>query len=439
MNTYKETEFKDTEIGKIPHDWEVKELGELCKFQEGYVNPSQTNPNFFGDEIKWLRVNDLNDTFIYDTSRKLSKEGFKSAGKSAKLFEPESIAISKSGTIGKLGVLKDFMCGNRAIININPIDKNQTKYILNFLKLIREELKSKAVGSVQKNLYVSILEKVNIPLPPTIEEQKSIAKILSDLDSKIEMNKHINQTLEEMGKTLFKRWFVDFEFPNENGEEYKSNGGEMVFCEELGKEIPKGWRAGRLGELVKIQSGYAFKSKDFVKYSKSRLIKIKNISGGIVNLTDSGFIDDNSIQNLDSKFIIKEKDILIAMTGAEIGKIGVVQKSNYKLLLNQRVGMFKQIFDYGLLYSYIVFNSNEYLKKIRDKAIGSAQPNISSTEIENISLLISNKNTLIEFEKIYSNFFNNYIDNLNEIQYLQNTRDVLLPKLMRGEIRVKNE
>lgn len=97
-------------------------LKDCCSFQEGYVNPSQKIPTYFGNDIKWLRASDLNEGYVYDTERKLSKKGFESAGKSAKMFPKDSIAISKSGTIGSLGILKDEMCGNRAVINIvvNP-------------------------------------------------------------------------------------------------------------------------------------------------------------------------------------------------------------------------------------------------------------------------------------------------------------------------------
>ena len=94
-------------------------LKDCCAFQEGYVNPSQKIKDYFNGPIKWLRASDLNDGFVYNTEQTLSKKGFASAGKSAFLFNDNTIAISKSGTIGRLGILKDRMCGNRAVINID--------------------------------------------------------------------------------------------------------------------------------------------------------------------------------------------------------------------------------------------------------------------------------------------------------------------------------
>lgn len=145
-------------------------LSNLCDFQEGYVNPPQTHPEFFDGEVKWLRAVDINESFITDTSRTLTKAGFEGAKKSALLFKPNTIAISKSGTIGRLGIIADYMCGNRAVINIAPHDANMLAFIYCFLKSKQREFPDMAVGSVQKNLYVSLLE----PLSVSIPDEKSL-------------------------------------------------------------------------------------------------------------------------------------------------------------------------------------------------------------------------------------------------------------------------
>lgn len=140
-------------------------LSELCNFQEGYVNPAQTHPEYFDGQIKWLRAVDINESFIINTSRTLTRAGFESAKKSALLFKPNTIAISKSGTIGRLGILADYMCGNRAVINIAPHDTNMLPFIYCFLKSKQREFPDMAVGSVQKNLYVSLLEPLTVAIP----------------------------------------------------------------------------------------------------------------------------------------------------------------------------------------------------------------------------------------------------------------------------------
>ncbi|WP_026706634.1 restriction endonuclease subunit S [Flavobacterium soli] len=140
-------------------------LKDLCTFQEGYVNPSQENTKYFDGNIKWLRANDVNGGFILNTTRTLTEEGFSSAGSSALLFKPQTIVITKSGTIGRLGILSDYMCGNRAVINIKPKEDYNLPLIFFFLKSKYNELIDMAVGSAQANLYVPILASMRINLP----------------------------------------------------------------------------------------------------------------------------------------------------------------------------------------------------------------------------------------------------------------------------------
>ena len=165
---------------------------DYCDFQEGYVNPPQEFPQYFEGNIKWLRGVDFTSSIILSTSRTLTQEGFESAGKSALLFKPNTIAITKSGTIGKLGIIADYMCGNRAIINIKPKEERFLPFIYFFLKSIQPQLYDMAVGSAQVNLYVSVLQQIACPLfSPNFEKFSNQAIIL--LKYIIENTKEIAQ------------------------------------------------------------------------------------------------------------------------------------------------------------------------------------------------------------------------------------------------------
>ena len=178
----------------MKYDFKAIKLKDCCSFQEGYVNPSQSHPEYFGGSIKWIRAVDLNNANVYNTTRTLSEIGLRSAGKSALMFEPNTIVISKSGTIGRLGIIKDYMCGNRATINIKPKDNIDLTYLFYFLRSKQKEFEDLAVGSVQKNLYVSILEGIEISLP-SLPLQRKIVSIVKDIDEKIELNNAINNNL----------------------------------------------------------------------------------------------------------------------------------------------------------------------------------------------------------------------------------------------------
>lgn len=259
-------------------------VGDLCTFQEGYVNPSQKIEKYFDGPHKWVRAVDVNNNEIFNTSRTLSEEGFKSAKKSAYKFPANSIVITKSGTIGRVAIIKDEMAGNRATINIVPNEKLVNLYYLFYLLITkRQDLENLAVGSVQKNLYISVLSTLKINVPE-LKKQNKIAKVLKNIDDKIASNRQIIANLEELSQILFKRWFVDFEFPDENGAPYKANGGEMVDS-ELGK-IPKGWIVKSLDEIANYINGLAMQKYPSNKEESLPIVKIKELK--------NGFTDENS-------------------------------------------------------------------------------------------------------------------------------------------------
>lgn len=294
-------------------------------------------------------------------------------------------------------------------------------------------IKSMTGTSGRQRVQTEVLKNSEIVIPE-VNIQKKIASILSLLDEKIELNRKINQNLEETAQTLFKRWFIDFEFPNEEGKTYKSSGGKMIES-EIGK-IPEGWRVGKLGELIKIQNGYAFKSKDFLNKGDIGIIKIKNISNKIIDILNTDFISNDICKEVEDKYLVNNGDILIAMTGAEIGKIGIVPQNNKQLYLNQRVGKIVEVMNGGKEYSYFHLNQKKYQELIFLKSSGSAQPNISASEIENIEIIFPTLNLLNKFKDLTTENFFKIIYNLGEIEYLLKIRDYLLPRLMNGEISV---
>ena len=183
-------------------DKRQQELSTLCQFQEGYVNPSQKHPEYFDGDIKWLRAVDINESFIINTSRTLTQTGFESARKSAILFKPNTIAISKSGTIGRLGIVADYMCGNRAVINIEPYNKDHLAFIYCYLKSKQKEFPDMAVGSVQKNLYISLLEPLSVTMPEQ-DKLSSFNKMGNTLLSIMRNNCVENIKLGVLRDTLF--------------------------------------------------------------------------------------------------------------------------------------------------------------------------------------------------------------------------------------------
>ena len=229
---------------------------------------------------------------------------------------------------------------------------------------------------------------------PDINEQKKIIDILNPFNDKIELNNQMNQTLEEIASLLYKRWFVDFEFPDDKGNPYKSSGGEMVDS-ELGM-IPKGWEVKELGEFITLINGYAFKSGSYSKDGNYKIITIKNVLDNkfITNSTNKILeIPDNVIENQK----LKIGDVLISLTG-NVGRVCVVTEG--ECLLNQRVAKIISKIEVNKYYWRTFFNTEEIKIKMINISKGTAQSNLSTIEIMKIKILNSKEVTYNFSEKI---------------------------------------
>ncbi len=277
-----------------------------------------------------------------------------------------------------------------------------------------------ATGSTVKHTSPTRICSYEFQAPKDIEEQRQIAQILTSLDDKIELNLQMNQTLEAMAQAVFKEWFVDFKFPGFDG--------EMV------NGLPKGWRIGSLSEIMYVQNGYAFRSNDFIDEGENGILKIKNISNKVVDIVNMQFIPSEIAMNIDKRFKVESGDLLIAMTGAEVGKVGMVPNTEKNLWLNQRVGSFKEKVKYSKWFCYLILSTNEYQNILLSAASGSAQPNISGSQIERTEIILPTVDLIEEFGSIVNSLFEKILENYSFNQSLTQTRDTLLPKLMRGQI-----
>ena len=263
---------------------------------------------------------------------------------------------------------------------------------------------------------------------PSLEEQKRIADILSSLDSKIELNRRINDNLEQQAQALFKSWFVDFE-PFKNGKFVES---------EMGM-IPEGWKVGTIGEYCSIRSGYAFKSS-WWQETGTKVIKIKNITDNkTLDMSDCSYVSsDKTYKAID--FQASPGDLIIAMTGATIGKFCIIPFHNDKIYINQRVGKFflgNNPLD-RLPFIYCCLSYEPIYNEIISKGQGSAQPNIGGADIENIRIILSPSTELKEFNSLLRPIFQKKMQIESELSKLSVLRDTLLPRLMSGELKIND-
>lgn len=306
------------------------------------------------------------------------------------------------------------------------------KFLYYWLLFSRSKMLMGVHGSVMGHLTKSSFEKQKISLPDILE-QKAIAHILSTLDDKIEVNNQINKTLENMAQAIFKQWFVDFEFPNEDGEPYKSSGGEMVET-ELGM-IPKGWGVEEIENISDIQNGFAFKAPEYVDEGVKVLRTLNIGNDGYFNNTDIVFLPQSYKSEKYEKYYFEEFDVALVMVGASIGKIGMILKNTAGGLQNQNMWRFRRK-EKRVSQIFIYYTVKQAQNISKNWSTGSARDFYRKDSFRKIKVILPEKRIMDLFEKITKPIFQNISNHACENDELISMRDGLLPKLMSGEIRV---
>lgn len=272
-----------------------------------------------------------------------------------------------------------------------------------------------AIGAAQRTISLSSLQNLTINLPD-LPTQCRIASILSAYDDLIENNRRQIKLLEEAAQRLYREWFVELRFP----------GHESV---KVVDGVPEGWMKGTVDNIVKLLSGYPFKSSEYVSSGKYRLITIKNVKDGEFSPDNVDYIDQLP-DKVPSHCILTEGDILLSLTG-NIGRVCIVNGYNY--LLNQRVAKLQTLHP---AYAYCMFRSKEMLNKMTALSNGVAQQNLSPIRAEKIRILIPSSNLLFQFKNIVEPIISQIILLNNQITFACEARDRLLPELMGREIEV---
>lgn len=229
-----------------------------------------------------------------------------------------------------------------------------------------------------------------------------------------------------------------YHFEPEKGKPYKSSGGKMIYNDILKREIPQDWTVNTFGNYANVNSGYAFKSSWWTE-NGSPVLKIKNINEDYtLNLNDLSYVSENNTKSA-SKFKSQQGDLVIAMTGATIGKFGIIPQTEKSIYINQRVGLYN-LGNNPIKRLPFLINSmrqNFFRQKIFQVAGGAAQPNISGNQLDQLPLIKSNNQLEDRYNQMQIPFYKKILSNIEENQKLSELRDWLLPMLMNGQVKVK--
>lgn len=325
------------------------------------------------------------------------------------LYDKPSVLIGRKGSIGKVKYIEEpFWTIDTLFYTIVNEKLVIPKYL--YYKLSQIDFNYYNEGTTIPSLRTETLYKIDIDLPKK-NIQKKVVNLLNTIDEKIENNQKIIANLEELSQTLFKRWFVDFEFPDENGNPYKSSGGEMIDS-ELG-EIPSGWKVDELGNYIKIKSGKRPKNK----VDKKDIENVVPIIGA------------SKIMGYTNDYLYNEKIIIIGRVGTH----GVIQRFSTRTWPSDNTFVIISDFE-NIIYQ--VLKSIDYISLNR----GSTQPLLSQKDIKNTKVAMPTNETLLLTYQKENNHILKMMDQKNiENQKLTQLRDTLLPKLMSGEIEIPND
>lgn len=388
---------------------EYNKLGEIT---EVYDSLHKTPKKYSKNGYPMIRVKDVKEGFLeLDFSTLVDEKVYEEFSKKYKPKKGD-IILSRVGTYGVpmyINIDAPLCLGQNTVI-ISPLISS--KYLFYYMKshLVKNQIEMLVTGSTQKTLSLKNIKSLNIKRFDILYEEK-IGNILFKIDEKIYENKKTIEILEQISQTLFKRWFIDFEFPNEEGQPYKSSGGKMVES-ELG-EIPEGWEVNQLAKILTITSG------------KRPEIKVDNFDRNYL----FPIIGASKIMGYTNKFLYKDNILVIGRVGTH----GIVQRFAEKVWPSDNTFVITS--DYTNV-------SYEILKRIDYKSLnrGSTQPLITQKDIKNQKLPLPKTDELLrKFENIIS--YNNLIffNKINENKKLEQLRDTLLPKLLSGEIEIPDD
>ena len=337
------------------------------------------------------------------------------------LYSGEAILLPRKDTLSNIMYVNESFWTVDTMYYAVVNDKLADAFYL-YSYLSQLDLSNLDSGSTLPSMTKSAYESIVVKLPD-LNIQKAVANILFNLRKKLEINNQINQELEAMAKTLYDYWFVQFDFPDQNGKPYKSSGGKMVYNQELKREIPEGWEVENLFNVAEVQYGYPFSTDYFNSTGEGvPVIRIRDILGNDTT--------NYSTEEVEDKYKINVGDVLIGMDG-NFHMNYWIKEDCY---LNQRVVKVNSDKLPNMVLKYQI----EPFIKLREKSVSrTTVGHLSDKDLKAINVILPKEKYLSPIFERFENILKNIIINQQQNQELTQLRDWLLPMLMNGQVKVE--
>jgi len=422
----------------IGGEWRECRIGEIANIVGGST-PSTADPSNFNGEIPWLTPKDLSgphERYVSRGERNLSRKGLESC--SAQLLPTGTVLFTSRAPIGYVAIAKNPMATNQGFRNLIPKPGLDSEFLYYWLRAHTQELQRYASGSTFQELTGSALAQIRICVPP-LPEQRAIAHILGTLDDKIELNRRMSETLEQMARALFKAWFVDFE-PVRAKMEGRWRRGESLpglpthlydlfpdrlVDSELG-EIPEGWGVGTLGDVAdhirrNVQPGQIEPQTPY--------IALEHMPRRCIALSDWG-----AAEGIESnKFEFRKGEILFGKLRPYFHKVGVAPVDG---VCSTDIVVVAPKTPHWFAFVLYVVSSDEFVEYTNAGSTGTKMPRTSWVEMARYDIVLPPEAIAQAFTEMVRPGVDRIIAATHESRTLAALRDTLLPKLISGALRV---
>ena len=411
--------------------WKTYRLGDVADIQTGPFGSQLHNKDYADEGSPIVTVEHLGNRHFTTQNLPLVSDTDK-ARLSKYILSEGDIVFSRVGSVDRCSYVSDKEVGwlfSGRCLRVRCNREVYPLYIYYYfcLESVKQYIRNVAVGATMPSINTQIMSEIPISLP-SLEEQRRIAGILGAIDDKIENNRRINTNLELQAQALYKQWFVDFEFPNEEGKPYKSSGGKMVDS-ELGP-IPEGWSVIGYCDVVDIKGGGTPPTNNPEFWNGSiPFFTPKDVSSDCFVLKTEKSITEAGLSNCNSRLYAKNTVFITAR-----GTVGKVVMAGCSMAMNQT--NYALIGKNGLSQYFVYLLTIALVDKLLKKANGAVFNAITTRDFEGEQIVHPTNFVLGKFIDIISPLYQQVLSIAKENETLATLRDTLLPKLMNGEIKI---
>lgn len=332
------------------------------------------------------------------------------------------ITVGRSGSVGKVHYYEQPTWAHNTALFVKDFKGNNPKYLYYLLKNLHLDNTFEKGSSVIPSLDRNLVHSLVVPFHKDINDQRKVVAVLSAIDRKIELNRQINDNLEAMAKQLYDYWFVQFDFPNEEGKPYKSSGGTMVWNDKLKREIPEEWNVANVFDELSVQYGFPFSTELFTEEPTNiPIVRIRDILENSVSAY--------SEEEVDEKYKLQKQDLVIGMDG----NFHMNYWNDNVSYLNQRSVRLRAKSKSTVSIMQVKYDIEPYIKAKELRAKGSTVGHLSDKDLKELFVLVSPN---ADFRNKFDSILAEIIENRCEMIALTKQRDELLPLLMNGQASV---